>query len=119
MYMDTSMSNSIMFRLAQRNDILDIWRLLHSDSKTINEEDIARQYQSYFLLLYGNKLLAVYDFRNQGIDTASCITVHPMYPRELLEEGINRMVDILFMKKSLMASKSGTFGVKSAINSIG
>lgn len=92
------MSQPVIIRSAQKEDVPAIWHLLHSDYNSMDLDIITSNYQSFYVLLYGTQLLAVYDNSLRGVLRRKAPTVHPMYPQKLMETAMTNIMDGIFKR---------------------
>lgn len=95
------MNQLVTVRPARDEDVLGIWRLLHSNCKCISTDNLTKNVQNFYVLLHGTKLLSVYDDSPGSMERHQAATVHPLYPEKLLGEIIANVVKnvILINKK--------------------
>lgn len=89
-------AKTVTLRLAQQQDAVAIWHLLHSDSKTISINRITEAPENFIVLCHEAKLVAVCDNPLNDADQTQGIVVHPLYPRKLLADAVINIVKVLF-----------------------
>jgi hypothetical protein len=83
---------TICFEKAALSDLGSIWRLLHADSKMLQEEEILAQINNLYILRHRQRILGVLcgNYTSGGKVTIHWVVIHPLYLKKALREAMIR-----------------------------